>query len=384
MRLRKAWNRFNRFQRTVIYGVVVSVFLIALFPKSLLSEKIVALGSGLSLICGMVWASTFWARVRIALDRLTFRYRVVRHNTAAIVLVGSLLLLSRATSIGLRNAARSNHSSVADSKSYTLSDPGALVTQCFCDELNARRKVDARQNYGVPRVVWPNYGDVIDCVQRVAKVDEQWANLALSKQRWEGDDGDGICRNVGLSMYDGDPPPASPKVMEAAHREICRFLAEAPGTNPYTQSDQPAPPEESQRTTTDSSPKQIALQSAAFASLSHISSEQAEEVLKRAYAEHSLANPIFLCPGEEPPPRDAGLKAPPTDDEIARARAAFCKAARNHPERLRGKEWKLFKAAERIYETSIRTTLERYRSPMVIDEVGDALLLGGWSPNSCS
>jgi len=86
----------------------------------------------------------------------------------------------------------------------------------------------------------------------------------------------------------------------------------------------------------------------------------------------------------EPRPTDAELKAPPTDDEIARARAAFCKAAHDHSAGLRDRERTLFEAAQRIYENSTRNKLERYRAPIVIDKVGDALLLDGWSPNSCS
>lgn len=207
MRLRRAWNRFNRLQRIVLSCIAGAVLLIALFPKSSPAKAIVAYGSWASLVSGILWGGTFWTKARVAIGGLRFRYLVVRRNAAAVALIGLSLLLSRAVSIGLRNPSPPSSISAAVSETQTMT---------------------------------------------------------------------------------------------------------------------------------------------------------------------------------EPRPTDAELKAPPTDDEIARARAAFCQAAHDHSAGLRDRDRTLFEAAERIYENSTRNKLERYRAPMVIDKVGDALLLDGWSPNSCS
>jgi hypothetical protein len=303
-----------------------------------------------------------------------------------VVLICVLLLLSRAGAIALRNASRAGGRSITEFESYTMSDAEQAVVHCFCEDLSAMRKVEARVNYGVPRSLWPNYGDVIACVQHVSKVDREHAELAWSKQRstmLEGIDGKAICQNAGIPIYEEDPPPAGPEIMEAAHQTICRLLAEPASGNLESMDYSSANHDGSRATATEGSRKPLELQEAAFARVFQISREQAGAALNRAYAEHSVANPVFLCPGEEPPPRDAELRAPPTDDEIARAREAFCKAAHQHPEGPSGRGPRLFEAAQRIYETTVRTTLEHYRVPMIIDQVGDALLLGGWSPNSC-
>lgn len=367
--------------------ITAAVLLIAILPRSRLTEAIVGACSGAGLLCGILWGSTFWTRARIALDRLNFRYTVIRHNAAAVALISVLLLLSRAGSIALRSASRAGSRLVSQSESYTMNDAEHAVVQCFCDDLSAKRKVEAHLNYGVPRSLWPNYGNVIACVQQASIVDRPHAELAWSKQRWEkleGIDGKSICQEAGRPVYDEDPAPVGPEIMEAAHQTICRLLAEPVSGNLESLDYSSANHDETLTTATQRGRKQVALHEAAFANVFHISSEQADAALNRAYAEHDVANPVFLCPGEEPPPRDAELRAPPTDDEIAKAREAFCKAAHQHPEGPGGRGSTLFEAAQRIYETSVLTTLERYRVPMVIDQVGDALLLGGWSPNSCS
>lgn len=386
MRHRNIWRRFNRFQRAVISCIAAAVLLIAILPRSRLIDAIIGVCSGALLLCGILWASTFWTRARIGLDRFNLRYTVIRRNAAALALISLLLLLSRAGSVVLRNTSRV-HSRSASQFSYTMNDAEQAVVQCFCDDLSARRKADARLNYGVPRSLWPNYGDVIACVQNISNVDRQRAELAWSKQRWEtleGTDGEAICQNAGIPIYEEDPPPAGPEIMEAAHQTICRLFAEPVGGNLESLDYSSANREEASAIETERGRRQVAHREAGFANVFHISTEQAHSVLNRAFAEHGAANPVFLCPGEQPPPRDAELRAPPTDDEIAQARRAFCEAAHRHPQPRTASGSTLFEAAQSIYENSVRTTLERYRVPMIIDQVGDALLLGGWSPNSCS
>ena len=103
------------------------------------------------------------------------------------------------------------------------------MVRCFCDTLSARRKSDARENSGVPNTVWPDYHEVDVCVERLSGVDEKQADEAWLKQRWkalQGNDGKVICQTAGMPVYDGEPPPVGPEIMQEAREEYDRISRE--------------------------------------------------------------------------------------------------------------------------------------------------------------
>jgi len=337
------------------------------------------MGVWAGVISGVLCALTFWSKARIRIGRLKLRYKLVRRNAALVAVIGVCFLLTEAISLGVRNVPQPAGSSADSASKAVAIDPEQAVVRCFCETLSADRRSEARENSGVAGMLWPFESEVDACVERLAHVDEPQADAAWSTQRQKalkrnnasiGADSRAICAAAGMPMYEGEPPPVGPEIMQGAREEFCQRMREPKDHDPGPDYD-PNHPEASRQAITEWSKRRTA----EFAARFHISIEQADAAINRAAAERYSTSPsVFLCPGEKPPPTDAELDAPPTEAEIAGARSAFCQAAREHPEQLIGD---LRSRAVSLY-TASATELTRDRWPMVFDKVEDDWLHDGF------
>lgn len=359
-------------RHVAISFVAISLLLIATSPRWPLSVALAGVGAWVGCISAVLWGATFWSKARVKIGGLRLRYRVVRRNAGTAALIGFSLLLVQVVSQSLTTPSALTAASAKDSATV---DPEQAVVRCFCATLSAERKSEAHDNSGVPTLAWPDYDGVLACVKRLSGAGEERAKRAWLDQRWKalkGNDGRAICQSAGMPVYNGEPPPVGPEIMRAARQEFCRALTD-PSADALPDYD-PGRPEVSRNAISDWAKRDEAARDARFAARFHISYEEADAALNRAAAEHALANPPFLCPGEQAPPTTAELNAPPTKVEIANARAAFCQADREHPEKLIGV---LAGRALEIYEASTTTRVERYRTPMVMGKAEDELLKKG-------
>jgi hypothetical protein len=365
------WVRSFNPKRAVIYFVAASVLLIAVLPRASLVTALVTMGVWAGFISSVLCALTFWPKARVRIGRLRLRYKLVRRNAGWVAVIGFSFLLMQAISLGVRNTPQPELSSADSASNAAAIDPEQAVVRCFCDTLSAQRKSQARENLGVAYSDWPLPFRVDACVERLARVDEKQAEEVWLKQRskaLEGDDGGAICQVAGMPVYDGEPPPVGPEIMQGAHEEFCRMLVEP--HDPAPDYDPKHPGEASREAIVERERRWQAADDAEFAARFHISVEQANAALERAAAEHNLPDQPFLCPGEEPRPTNAELDAPPTEAEVASVRSAFCQAARENPDKLIGE---LYERAQAIYEASSSTKLGRYRALRVVEKAGDEL-----------
>lgn len=196
----------------------------------------------------------------------------------------------------------------------------ATVMNCFCNTLSTERKAEAAKNDGVPYSDSPDREDVIGCVQHQSGVDKNKAEKALLKeyhaQARAGVYGLQACRRADISVYAGEPAPASPEIMRAARESYCESLT-VPLPVPMPTYD-PTHPDESNKALKEWGDAVEALDYTKFARRLHISKKEAHAALDRAASE-SLIGSQFVCEGGK-------AIAKPFSEIEARARQAARRA----------------------------------------------------------
>jgi hypothetical protein len=254
---------------------------VAILPESNFSIELAAIGAWVALTSGLLCGLTFWAKARVGIGGMKFRYKIVRRNAALVAAV--------AFAFPLVYSVERRHSSAPDASNRTSNDPDAVVIDCFCSKLKTERHAEALEpnSEGVPSTDWPNVNALEkECIQPRLNLDQKqsedaWLHARFLAPLQNPDGGVAGCTAAGYSVDESTPEPASADLMNSARQAFCQDLEES---YEASRKDNSAP-------STD--PKVVEAQARAdsavidakFAARFHISDKLADTVLNRAAAE---------------------------------------------------------------------------------------------------
>ena len=261
--------------------IVTGLLVVAVLPESSFAVQLAAIGGWVALVSGFLYGLTFWAKARVTIGRLKFRYKIVRRNAALVALVSFAFPLVQAPA--------PDHSSGRVASHATSNDPDTVALDCFCSALKSVRHSEALEpnSEGVP---WRDIPDVNavekDCIQPRLGFDQKQADDAWFHARLVGpfknaDGGVSVCTAAGYSVDESTPEPASEDLMNAARQAICQDLDEAIAAAAKDNSTPSTDP----KVFEDKARSDQSAMDAKFAARFHISNELADAALRRAGAE---------------------------------------------------------------------------------------------------
>jgi hypothetical protein len=146
----------------IAVGLIVTGFLVvAILPESNLAVHLAAIGGCVTLVSGCLYGVTFWAKARVTIGRLKFRYKIIRRNAGVVTLVALSFLVVRDASISLRSSAE--RSTVGSPDSPSAAPPTSTMPA-------PPNGPSAREMSGAERGAAPAGPSTPDCGERMASL----------------------------------------------------------------------------------------------------------------------------------------------------------------------------------------------------------------------